>query len=122
MDERDQLSIGELAERAGLPPSTLRYYERIGLLPEPERASGRRRYDESILVRLRLLRLATRAGFTLTEVGELLELASAPPSAGARWRELAERKLAELDERIARAQDGKRLLQRALGSPCDGGP
>ncbi len=60
-----ELMIGEVARRAGVRPSALRYYERAGLLPTPRRINGRRRYDPGVLQRLDAIRFAQRAGFTL---------------------------------------------------------
>ena len=61
------VSIGEIARRAGVAPSALRYYEKAGLLPAPARLSKRRRYDAQILGRIRIIRLARDAGFTVSE-------------------------------------------------------
>lgn len=66
------LTIGEVARRAGVRASTIRYYEEAGLLEEPERVGGKRRYNEEVLRRLALIGGAKRAGFTLGEVRTLL--------------------------------------------------
>jgi DNA-binding transcriptional MerR regulator len=108
-DDNATLAIGELARRAGTAPSALRYYERIGLLPPAERLGGKRRYLPSSAERLALVRLYQDAGFTLKEIRQLLARASLTP--------LAERKIAELDARIAEAQRAKKLLEHALGCP-----
>jgi len=106
--------IGELARRSGAATSTLRYYERIGLLPAAERAGGRRHYTPSSAERLALIRLYQDAGFTLAQIGRML----AARSQGRRgWGDLAERKIAELDARIADAQQAKKLIQHALQCP-----
>ena len=84
------MSIGEVARRAGVKPSALRYYEGIGMLPSPERANGRRRYDgevlREVLDRLAVVRVAQQAGFTLSEIRTLLDgfCEDTPPSE--RWR------------------------------------
>ena len=64
----DDLAIGDVARRAGIRPSALRYYESIGLLPQPRRVNGRRRYDESTVRMLKLIQLAQGAGFTVAEI------------------------------------------------------
>jgi MerR family redox-sensitive transcriptional activator SoxR len=112
------LSIGEVAERAGLRTSAIRYYERVGLLPAPERISGRRRYDPDVFSRLALIDLAQRAGFTVAEIRTLLHgfVRRTPP--GERWRRLAGRKLGEVEARIEEAQAMRRLLQRLLECEC----
>ena len=68
---QDMLAIGEVAQRAGVRPSTIRYYESIGLLPPPARVNGRRRYDAAVLERLRIVRTAQEVGFTLDEIRDL---------------------------------------------------
>ena len=106
--------IGELARRTGVATSALRYYERIGLLSPAERAGQRRRYTASSAERVALIRLYQDAGFTLAEIRRLL----AAKSQGRRgWGDLAERKIAELDARIADAQQAKKLIKHALECP-----
>jgi|GraSoiStandDraft_41_1057321.scaffolds.fasta_scaffold669927_4 MerR family redox-sensitive transcriptional activator SoxR len=112
------LSIGEVADRAGLNPSAIRYYERIGLLPDPQRVSGQRRYDESVLGRLAVIDFAQQAGFTLAETRTLMSGFSAKVPPSARWRSLAQRKLPEVEDLIARANGMKRLLEEGLECEC----
>jgi DNA-binding transcriptional MerR regulator len=92
----------------------LRYYERIGLLPPAERAGGRRIYPPSSADRLALIRLCQDAGFTLSEIRELLSASSLRRRTLSR---LAEGKIYELDARIAHAQRAKELLEHALACP-----
>ena len=73
MDDWPELTIGEVARRAGVAPSAIRYYESIGLLPEPERESGQRRYEESVIGKLAFVGVAQSAGFSLEEIKELVE-------------------------------------------------
>lgn len=117
-EDGKNLSIGEVALRAGLNPSAIRYYERIGLLPDAERVSGQRRYDESVLGRLAVIEFAQRAGFTLAETRTLLSGFSAKVPPSARWRSLAHRKLPEVEALIARASGMKRLLEEGLECEC----
>ena len=112
------MRIGEVAERAGVKTSLIRYYEEIGLLPEPERVSGQRRYDESVLGRLAVIEFAQRAGFTLAETRTLLSGFSPKVPPSARWRSLAQRKLPEIEALIARATGMKRLLEEGLECEC----
>jgi MerR family redox-sensitive transcriptional activator SoxR len=117
MNAKDsQLRIGQVAERAGVRVSLIRYYEEIGLLPEPERVSGQRRYDESVLRRLAVIDVAQRAGLALDEIKELVEHGNDPMSD--RLRELAARRLPEIDALIDRAQRVRRWLQDASGCGC----
>jgi MerR family redox-sensitive transcriptional activator SoxR len=112
------LTIGEVAEQAGIQASAIRYYERVGLLPEAERVSGKRRYEEGIVRRLELIAVAKEAGFTLEEVGTLLESADRGDPAHRQLRALAERKLPEVDALIERAQAVREWLTIASDCGC----
>lgn len=111
------LRIGEIAERAGVRTSRLRYYERIGLLPAAERVSNQRRYDQSALRRLAVIDVAQRAGLSLDEIRELLDAGSEPMSD--RLREIAERKLPEIDALLDRAARVRAWLAAATGCDCE---
>jgi MerR family transcriptional regulator, redox-sensitive transcriptional activator SoxR len=111
------LSIGEVARRAGLRTSAIRYYERIGLLPRPPRVGGQRRYDPYILDRLTIVRLGQYVGLRITEIKWLLdEVPGRPPPE--RWRELARDRLIQVDAMIAEAKAIRRLLQMTLDHKC----
>ena len=106
----EPLTIGELARRTGVAASALRYYEELGLLPAPPRVSRQRRYPESAVTIVAAIRLQSDAGFTLAEQKALL----APRDGAPDWREIAQRKLAELDEQIARAQAARDAISHGL--------
>jgi MerR family redox-sensitive transcriptional activator SoxR len=118
----ESLSIGEVARRAGVKPSALRYYEGIGLLPQPERTSGQRRFDgevlREVLDRLAVVRVAQQAGFTINEIGVLLNGFSEDTPPSERWRILAREKLPEIEALVERALGMKRLLERGLRCEC----
>ncbi|GCE07249.1 MerR family DNA-binding transcriptional regulator [Dictyobacter aurantiacus] len=115
----EELSIGEVARRAGIRTSALRYYESIGLLPASRRVSGgHRRYDPGILDLLGILQMARQAGFTIAEMHVLVTGFSSETPASERWSRLAQQKLLEVEEMIARAQENKRLLERLLQCRC----
>lgn len=112
------LLIGEVARRAGLSTSALRYYERVGLLPPPARISKRRMYDSKVLGRIRIILLALDAGFTVKETRTFLSgypLTTAPAE---RWRALAAKKLVELDTQITRLAQMKSILNDSFQSRC----
>ena len=111
MTEDGLVPIGELARRTGVAASALRYYERVGLLSPAGRVGGWRHYPPSSAERVALIRLCQDAGFTLAEIGRLLDGWSRA------WGRLAERKIAELDARIADAQRAKKLVTHALECP-----
>ena len=110
------LTIGELARRAGVATSALRYYEDLGLLPAPARVSVQRRYPSSAVGLVGLILLLRGVGFSLAEQKALMTSRSAGADA---WRRLAERKLTELDERIANAQIAREAVEHALRCPHD---
>jgi MerR family redox-sensitive transcriptional activator SoxR len=112
------LRIGEVADRAGVNTSLIRYYERVGLLPPPERVSGQRRYDASVLRRLAVIDVAQRAGLSLHEIGGLLEIGTDPLSE--RLQDLAQRKLPEIEALIERAERVRAWLTTATGCGCQG--
>jgi len=111
-------SIGDIARQSNVPASTIRYYEEINLLPPAERVNGRRRYDDSILSKLTLIRLAQQAGFAIAEIQTLLHdfPADTPPSD--RWQVMAQQKLDELDERLRIIESMKALLEQTLDCQC----
>jgi MerR family transcriptional regulator, redox-sensitive transcriptional activator SoxR len=111
------MRIGEAARRAGVRVSLIRYYEEIGLLPEPERISGQRRYDETVLRRLAVIDVAQRAGLSLEEVRELVDHGNDPMND--RLRELAARRLPEIEALIERAQRVRSWLQDATHCDCE---
>jgi len=106
-----QMSISMVTQQTGVRPSTLRYYEEIGLLCPIGRVGGRRQYDESVLQRLALIHTGQQAGFTLAELGILLKNVLESESGGAGWHELVERKLQEMDALLRNVESMKRLLQ-----------
>jgi MerR family redox-sensitive transcriptional activator SoxR len=111
------LSIGEVARRAGLRTSALRYYERIGLLPRAPRVGGQRRYDPHIIDRLAIVRLGQYVGLRITEIKWLLnEVPGRPPPE--RWRKLAKDRLIQVDALIAEAKAIRGLLQMTLDHKC----
>ncbi len=109
----DRLTIGGLAATAGAGVETVRYYQRRGLIAEPPRAGGIRRYGADDVRRLRFIRSAQTAGFTLDEIGEGLRLDS--KSERGRARELTEARIAALDARIASLQQTRAALVRLAG-------
>jgi MerR family mercuric resistance operon transcriptional regulator len=112
------LTIGKLAAAAGVGVETIRFYQRKGLLAEPQRDGGVRRYGSLDLMRLRFIRQAQTAGFTLREIKELLELDAGEDRS--RARELARARVQALDERIAELKGARNALQK-LARECSQG-
>ena len=112
------MKIGELASRAKLTASAIRYYEKMGLLVAPQRLGGQRRYPTDSLDRVLLIRFATDMGFTLAEMKLFLSGLRDNTPVGPRWKKLANRKLLEVDQNIARSLKLKSLLQNLLHCRC----
>lgn len=117
----ESMKIGELANRAGVHIQTIRYYERRGLLPEPERRpSGYREYGSATLERLYFIRRAQELGFTLAEIGELLALRLDPRTPAAAVKARAEAKIADIDRKLHDLERIKHALVHLAGR-CRGG-
>ena len=119
--EVNSLTIGELAAAGGVGVETIRFYQRKGLLEEPTRESGIRRYGSEDLRRLRFIKQAQTAGFTLQEVKELLKLDAGQDRT--RAREMAQARIETLDEKfseIKRARDSLQRLARECGDGSTG--
>ena len=117
-------TIGGLAKAAGVGVETVRYYQRRGLLMEPARPPGEiRRYGDTDLKRLRFIRSAQAAGFTLNEIKELLDLDASDDRA--RARQLAQERVAAIDEKVAELREARDALAglatacaKKRGGPC----
>jgi DNA-binding transcriptional MerR regulator len=118
IDVTEDLTIGRLAQRVGLATSAIRFYERTGVLPAAARVSGQRRYGEDAVRRLEVLKIAQQAGLSLDEARLLLQSADAGTPTFEALRELAERKLPEIDALIARAQEMRGWMLAASDCSC----
>src|SRR5260370_7524652 len=110
------MTIGELSLASGLPSSTIRYWERIGVLPKPPRVSGQRRYRADAEHTVAVLRLAQSCGFHLEEMRRLLHGFRPGVSASRRWQELAQHKRIELADQMERLKAIQQVLDRVLKS------
>jgi MerR family redox-sensitive transcriptional activator SoxR len=109
------LLIGELAQRAGMAPSAIRYYEEIGLVEPAGRESGRRLFPESMANRLRAITAAQEAGFTLEEIRRLL---NSQAEGRGEWRALVEAKIDEVEARLDRLRTIAATLRESLTCGC----
>jgi MerR family transcriptional regulator, redox-sensitive transcriptional activator SoxR len=112
------MKIGQLARSANLTASAIRYYEKCGLLPAPQRLGGQRRYPSDALDRVLLIGFASDMGFTLSEIKLFLSGLRDNTPVGPRWKKLAARKLTEVDQSIARSLKLKSLLQGLSHCHC----
>ena len=115
MDGFPELTIGEVARRAGVATSSIRYYERIGLLPKPDRVGGQRRYDADVLGRLGFIGVAQNAGFKLREIKQLMDSAD---GFGGPMRSLSTQKLGEVEALLERTKAIKGWLEVAQECGC----
>ncbi len=117
--EDTTLTIGQVATKAGINVSAIRYYERHGLMAEPERVSGQRRYTDAAIQRLGIIDAAKQAGFSLDEVRVLLDATDRGAPAHEQLQALAARKLPEVDALIERGEAMRRWLTAATACGCD---
>lgn len=115
------MTIGEVAERTDVPVSTIRYYEKRELIDEPQRfeSSGYRAFDENAVRKIAFIRHAQSLGFTLDEIDTLLSLRARSDSACAEVRQVATKKLVEIDEKIAKLERMRQGLE-SLAEICPG--
>lgn len=114
------LRSSQVADAVGVNIQTLRYYERRGIIAEPERTlGGHRLYPEETVTTLRIIKAAQRLGFTLDEVAELLETGRHHHGAGAGLAARTEAKLAEVDQKIADLNIIRASLIAARDAGCD---
>ena len=117
------LTIGQVARRAAIGVETVRFYDRQGLIAEPDRrASGYRQYGEEVVDRLRFVREAKELGFTLNEIKELLSLKLDPSSSCAEVKGRAEAKVADIEQKIQTLQRMKWALAKVTTACSGDGP
>jgi MerR family transcriptional regulator, mercuric resistance operon regulatory protein len=117
---RKVMTVGQLAEAAGVGVETVRYYQRRGLLPKPAKPlAGRRNYGDDALQRIRFVRRAQHLGFTLQEITLLLAIADGGTAASG--RAMAQAKVDELTQRIGELERMRRTLRSAV-KLCDASP
>jgi MerR family mercuric resistance operon transcriptional regulator len=117
------LTIGQVAQRAGIGIETVRFYEREGLLEEPARRdSGYRQYEDDVVARLRFIKRAKELGFSLKEIKELLALRVDPNTTCAEVRSKAQAKIADIEEKIQTLQRMKKALVKVTKQCSGRGP
>jgi MerR family transcriptional regulator, redox-sensitive transcriptional activator SoxR len=118
VDEFPELTIGEVARRAGVATSQVRYYERIELLPKPQRVGGQRRYDADVLGKLGFIGVAQSAGFKLAEIKQLIDGVDSATGMAEQMRSLSTAKLDEVEELLERTKAMKGWLEVARECGC----
>ena len=110
----EEMSIGEVARRAGIRPSAIRYYESMHVLPSPKLVNTKRRYSTDIFTLLMLIRIAKDAGLTVEEMRLVLNSQPGDTQFPGGWRALARQKLAEVEQRMKQMERMKHILEEAL--------
>ena len=115
------LTIGKLSAATGVKVPTIRFYEEIGLLPEPRRAANDRRvYDADAVRRLAFIRHARQLGFSVEAIRNLLDLSDNPERPCGEANALAARQLDDVEAKIAQLETLRGELQRMVAATCDG--
>jgi MerR family mercuric resistance operon transcriptional regulator len=123
MNKTGHISTSELAKRGGVNLETIRYYERVGLLPKPPRSgAGYRQFSPESVRRVRFIKRAQELGFSLKEIKELLALRIAPGSTRADVRKRAEAKIADIEGKVQHLRAMKKTLVRLSETCCGSGP
>lgn len=119
---QESMTIGQVAKQAGIGIETIRFYERKGLVAEPNRReSGYRQYDNQVITQLLFIKRAQELGFSLKEIEELLALRFNPKSTCGAVKSRAEVKIADIEQKISDLQKMRKSLLK-LTNACSGGP
>lgn len=114
----EELTIGEVAHRAGINISAIRYYESLGLLSPARRVHGHRRYHLDILERLAFIQTVQQVGFDLSQIHDLVRAFETRDSPVTLCQQMARRKLAEVDQALSRLKNIRRTLAQSLNCNC----
>ena len=112
------MRIGMVSDRLGVPASTIRYYEKVGLIERQHRVSGRREFNDRALLVLQFVQLAQSAGFTIAETRALLESYVDDPSPAGMWQPFAQAKRGSIREQIKSLRQMDRVLAALLSCEC----
>ena len=112
------MKIGDVARKLDMPASTIRYYEKVGLIERQPRVSGRRQFDSRALFVLRFVQLAQTAGFSIDETKSLLENFAKDPTDAGVWKPFAEAKQKQVRRQIDTLQQMERVLEELITCRC----
>jgi DNA-binding transcriptional MerR regulator len=113
------MQIGTIADELGLPASTIRYYEKVGLIERQRRVSGRRQFDERAVLNLKFVQLAQAAGFSIAETKQLLRHHREDPSPLGLWKPVAEEKRKAIRGQIGALRQMDGILTELMKCECE---
>ena len=113
-----KMKIGEVARKAGIRTSAIRFYEKAGVLPPAARQNGQRHFAPDAELQLAVIEFARKAGFTIAEIKLLFHGFRKTALASARWRQLARKKYREMDLLITRLKSMQKLLKKSMRCHC----
>lgn len=112
------MNIGDIAKKLDMPASRIRYYEKIGLLDQQQRVSGKRIFDKKALDSLRFIQLAQNAGFSLEEMKALLDSAALFSPSSSQWREIVKKRRQELQKKMEQIKRMDYVLSQLTTCKC----
>lgn len=112
------MKIGEVSKRTGLPASTIRYYEKVGLMKFQPRISGRRDFDDQAMFVLKFVRLAQSAGFSIEEIKSLIEAYQQSSKSTGVWLDMVQRKRSQIRSKMAELSQMEAILTELLSCKC----
>jgi MerR family redox-sensitive transcriptional activator SoxR len=112
------MKIGDVARKAGIRTSAIRFYEKAGVLPPAPRQNGQRHFAADAALQLTVIEFARKAGFTIAEIKLLFHGVRKSAPASARWRQLARKKYREMDLLISRLKNMQKLLKKSMRCHC----
>jgi len=112
------MRIGEVARKAGVRTSAIRFYEKVGVLPLASRQNGQRHFAADAELQLAVIEFARKAGFTIAEIKLLFHGFRNGAPASARWRQLARKKYREMDLLMTRLKNMQKLLKKSMRCHC----
>jgi DNA-binding transcriptional MerR regulator len=116
------MTIGQVARRAGVSQSAIRYYEAAGLLPAPTRKHGARQYDDDAVDQVKILRFMRRAGITIRNLASITSQQRGTKVRREVLTSVLQRRIADLDALMIEAQETKRRLEETIACRCNGDP
>ena len=114
------MTIGSVSKAAGVPQSSIRFYESVGLLSAPARKNGIRQYDEDVIDQLKILRFFRANGIPIRDLAAIVSQRPGSEARRAVWLEVLQNRIVDLESSMKKAQKTKRLLEETIECHCEG--